>query len=252
MSDIQRIPDSYQVEPDCLQNKNILITGAGDGIGRQMALSFAEHGAQIILLSKTQSKIETVYDEIVKAGHTEPALCPFDLACEDYESYKQIHDVMEKEFGHLDGLLHNASILGERRSIASHKPQSWLDTMQVNVNAVFLLTKALLPLLHKSSSASILFTSSSVGRKGRAHWGGYAVSKFATEGLMQTLADEFDGVANIRSNAINPGATRTTMRQNAYPAENPDSVKSPLELVRPYLYLFSNASQHVNGETFDV
>jgi len=252
MSDIQSIPESYQPQPKCLEDKNILITGAGDGIGKQMAISFAEHGAQVILLGKTQSKLESVYDDITSAGYREPALCPFDLSCQDYESYKQIHEVMAKEFGHLDGLLHNASTLGERRSIASHKAQTWLDTMQVNVNAAFMLTKAMLPLLQQSASASILFTSSSVGRKGRAHWGAYAVSKFATEGLMQTLADEFDGIANIRSNAINPGATRTTMRQNAYPAENPESVKHPLDLVRSYLYLLSDASKHVNGETFDV
>jgi len=124
--------------------------------------------------------------------------------------------------------------------------------MQVNVNATFMLTSALLPLLKLSSDASVVFTSSSVGRKGRAYWGAYAVSKFATEGLMQVLADEVDGVAPVRANSINPGATRTDMRAQAYPGENPASNPLPEAIMPVYLYLMGPDSSGVNGQAFDA
>jgi NAD(P)-dependent dehydrogenase (short-subunit alcohol dehydrogenase family) len=148
--------------------------------------------------------------------------------------------------------LHNASILGDRTSIESYKPKVWLETMQVNLNGPFMLTQVLLPLLKKSKHASIIFTSSGVGRKGRAFWGAYGVSKFAIEGLMQTLADELSGTCTVRVNCINPGATRTAMRAAAYPAENPGVLKTPEEIMATYLYLMSDESNGVIGKTFDA
>lgn len=252
MNNIQLIPADYVPSKDCLQDKVILVTGAGDGIGREAALCFATHGACVILLGKTESKLADVYDEIVDKGHPTPALCPFDLKQTDYKAYSALKKAITEEFGKLDGILHNAGALGELSSIASYNPNTWFDTMQVNVNAQFLLTKAFLPLLQKSSSASIVFTSSSVGRKGRAYWGAYAVSKFATEGLMQTLADELEKTGNIRCNCINPGATRTHMRAKAYPAENPDEVAPASVLMPAYLYLMGDKSKSINGQSFDA
>ncbi len=127
-----------------------------------------------------------------------------------------------------------------------------MRVMQVNVNAMFMLTSTLLPLLKLSTDASILFTSSSVGRKGRAYWGAYAVSKFATEGLMQVVADELDGTAPVRANSVNPGATRTDMRAKAYPAENPLNNPLPSEIMPVYLYLMGPDSVGVNGQAFDA
>jgi len=115
-----------------------------------------------------------------------------------------------------------------------------------------MLTRALLPLLHRSTDASVIFTSSSVGRKGRAQWGAYAVSKFATEGLMQTLADESAGSSLIRANSLNPGGTRTQMRAEAYPDENPDRVPTPEQIMPAYLYLMGPDSAHKNGVAFDA
>ena len=127
-----------------------------------------------------------------------------------------------------------------------------MKLMQININAVFLLTRALLPALQRSEDARILFTSSSVGRKGRAYWGAYAVSKFATEGLMQVLAEELADTTNIRANSINPGATRTGMRHAAYPAENPLSLPTAQSLMPAYLYLLQPASQHLHGQTINI
>ena len=180
----------YKAPGGLLNDRVILVTGAGNGIGRAAAMSFAAHGATVILSGRTVENLEAVYDEIVAAGYTEPAICPLNLNETTYEPYEQIAEVIEEEFGRLDGILHNAGQLGQITPIENSRVDTWYQIMQVNVNSAFMLTKALLPLLKHSPDASIVFTSSSVGRSGRAHWGAYAVSKFATEGLMQVLAEK--------------------------------------------------------------
>ena len=124
--------------------------------------------------------------------------------------------------------------------------------MQVNVNSAFMLTQALLPMLEQAPLASVVFTSSGVGRKGRAFWGGYAVSKFATEGLMQVLADELGGISNIRVNSLNPRAVNTAMRRTAYPAEPPNTNPDPDALMLHWLYLMSDDSEAINGSALSA
>ena len=245
-------PDHYKPAPDLLQDKTILVTGAGDGIGRTAALTYASHGATVILLGRTESKLEQVYDEIEAAGWPKPGLVALDLATATEENAINLANGLAGEFPHLDGLLHNASILGERRPIESTAYAAWQEVMQVNVNAQFLLTRHLLPLLQAAPAASIIFTSSSVGRTGRAYWGAYAVSKFATEGFMQVLADDLENTSKVRVNSLNPGATNTAMRRSAYPAEKPSNNPSPEDIMATYLYLMGDDSAGVTGEAFNA
>ncbi len=242
----------YQASPDLLEGRVILVTGAGSGIGRSAALAFARHGATVILLGRTTSKLEAVYDEIEAAGGKQPAIYPMNLEGASAHDYQALAATIETEFGRLDGLLHNASLLGKLTSIGNQDEVLWQQVMQVNLTACFLLTRELLPLMRQSEDASILFTSSGVGRKGRAHWGAYAVSKFATEGLMQVVADEEDGISPVRANSVNPGATRTPMRANAYPAEDPNRLPSPDDIMPVYLYLMGPDSKAVNGQALDA
>lgn len=242
----------YQAPADLLKEKIILVTGAGDGIGRVAAKTYAAHGATVILLGRTVPKLEAVYDEIEAAGGAKPAILPVDLSGVKWEELEFLAQGVEQEFGRLDGLLHNASLLGQRTPMANYHYSVWQQVMQVNVNAAFGLTKAMLPLLEESKAASVIFTGSGVGLKGRAYWGAYAVSKFATEGIMQVLADEVDGVSNIRVNSINPGATRTNMRAAAYPAEDPQTVATPDDIMPTYLYLMGDDSIGVNGQQFNA
>ena len=252
MTSAQQDALSYQCPERAFAGRVILVTGAGDGIGRAVSLALARNGATVILLGRTQEKLEAVYDQIKAEGGPEPAMAPVNLDVARPQDYEALADMFDKEFGRLDGILHNASILGDITPLEQYEYGTWDTVMQVNVNAAFYLTRALMPLLRESDDASILFTSSSVGRKGRAFWGAYAVSKFATEGMMQVLADELENVSRIRVNSINPGATRTRMRALAYPAEDASTLKTPEQIVPAYLYLLGPASTGVTGQALDA
>lgn len=245
-----QIPDNYSSKPQCLAGKIIIVTGAGDGIGRVAAKTFAAQGATVVLVGRTLAKLERVYDEIEKDGHPQPAIFPINLESAIEKDYDDMCNALEETFGRIDGLLHNAADLGERTPISNYSVNAWLRCMQINVNAPFMMTQALLPLLERAENASILFTSSSVAYQGRSFWGGYAASKAAAENLMQTLADELQGTSKIRVNSINPGGTRTKMRAAAYPGEDPTTVKTADALMPAYLYLLGDDSVGITGEQF--
>ena len=244
--------DNYHPANDLLQGRVILVTGAGDGIGKAASISYARHGATVILAGKTIPKLEAVYDQIVAEGGPLPAIYPIHFGGAVYKDYEDMAVRLDEELGRLDGLLNNAGILGPRTPIDSTKPDSWMEVMQINLNAPFMLTKALMPLMMKSDDASIIFTSSGVGREGRAFWGAYAVSKFGIEGLMQVLADEVEATSNIRVNSLNPGATDTAMRRQAYPAEDPTTNPRPADIMPAYLYLMGPDSKGVHGQALDA
>ena len=245
-------PRSYEYTPEILRDRIILITGASDGIGKALALHVAGLGAHVILHGRSAKKLEKVYDEIEGIdGAPRPSIAVLDLATANAEGYTTLAKSLEDEFGHLDGLVHNAGILGERYSIERYDAVLWQRVMHVNVTSAFALTQVLLPLLQASADPSVIFTSSGVGRTGKAFWGAYAVSKFATEGLSQVLADEHRHT-NLRANCINPGATRTAMRLAAYPAEDRDKLKRPEEILAAYVYLLGPDSRGVTGMSLEA
>ena len=196
-------------------------------------------------------KLESVYDEIKAGGGPEPAIYPMDLMGATADDHFELAERVKTEFGQLNGLLNNAAILGRLAPIEDYDLEAWAQVIQVNVHAPFLLTRACLPLMKATPDASIVFVSSGVGRKGRAFWGAYAVSKFAIEGLSQTLADELSNTS-VRVNSLNPGAVRTKMRAGAYPAENAGLLPMPEDIVTPFIYLFSADSQGTTGQALDA
>ncbi len=245
-------PRTYSYPADVLAGRIILITGASDGIGRALALRAAELGARVVLHGRDVAKLEKLYDEIEAIeGTAPPSIAVIDLASANSEAYTSLAQSVESEFGRLDGLVLNAGILGERYPIEQYDAVLWQKVMHVNVTSAFAITQVLLPLLLQADDPSVIFTSSGVGRKGRAFWGAYAVSKFATEGLSQVLADEHRH-GKLRANCINPGATRTRMRLAAYPAEDRDALKRPEEILAPYIFLLGPDSKGITGQSFDA
>ena len=242
---------TYTIKENSLNNKTILVTGAGAGIGKEAALTYAKLGATVILLGKTVSKLESVYDEIIALGLAEPAIIPLNLRGATKQNYIDMSATIANQFGKLDGALLNAAMLGELTPFTQIHEQIFDDVMKVNVTAQYLLAQALIPTLQLADNASLVFTSSGVGNKGRAYWGPYSISKFATIGMMQVIADEYEN-SSLRTNAINPGATNTNMRASAYPAEDKDELANPADIMPLYVYLMSDDSVTVNGQTINA
>lgn len=245
-------PNTYEYASDILKGRVILVTGATDGIGRALALHAAELGAQVIIHGRSTKKLEKVYDEIEAIkGAPRPSIAVLDLSIADGDAYASLAESIEKEFGRLDGLVHNAGILGPRLSIEQYEITDWQRVLHVNLTAPFVLTQQLFPLLQKSEDPSLIFTSSGVGRVGKPFWGAYSVSKFGTESLSQMLAAENSHIP-LRSNCINPGPIRTKMRLEAYPAEDRDALKTPEDIMPAYVYLLGPDSKGVTGKSIDV
>ncbi|HEV7432088.1 MAG TPA: YciK family oxidoreductase [Steroidobacteraceae bacterium] len=246
----------YVPPADLLRGRVVAITGAGDGIGRALALSAARHGAQVVLIGRNVKRLEAVEAEITApdtAGHpkSEATIAPLDLEKALAGDYDRLAAAIAQRYRRLDGLVHNAAVLGTLAPIEHADMRNWCRVLHVNLTAAFALTQVLLPALRASDDASVIYTSSSVGRRGRANWGAYAVSKFGIEGLSQVLADELAGNSSVRVNALNPGPTRTRMRRQAYPAENAELLPLPESVVHPYLWLLGPASRGITGQSLD-
>jgi NAD(P)-dependent dehydrogenase (short-subunit alcohol dehydrogenase family) len=245
-------PRHHTAAPEELAGRVIAITGASGGIGRAVALACARHQAQVILVGRDAQRLEAVHGQIAASAAPEASIAELDLEHALAQDYDRLADAVLERYGRLDGLLHNAGLLGTLTPIEHYDVPTWCRVMHVNVTAAFALTQVLLPALKNSADASVLFTASSVGRAGRAYWGAYAVSKFAVEGLAQVLAAELEGISHVRVNTLNPGRARTGMRRQAYPAEDAASVPPPEALIGPYIALLGPASRGVTGQAFDA
>jgi len=234
-----------------LKDKIVLITGAGDGMGKAAAIEYASQGASVILLGRNVKNLEITHDIIISKNAPSPMISLMDLSKADGNDYQELSDNLINKYGHLDGLLLNAAILGDRSPISQYDISTWVNTIHVNLTSQFILTKSLLPSLEKSTSASVIFTSSGVGKIGKAFWGAYSVSKFGVEGLCQILSDEYENDKTIRFNCINPGAIQTKMRKSAYPLEDPKKVLTPEEVLDKYVWLMSDDSKETDGQSID-
>jgi len=242
----------WQPSPTLLQDRTILVTGAAHGIGRALVKDLAAPGATTVILDRDVHGLEQLYDEIIAAGHPQPAIYPMDLQGAGPDDYTDLATTLESEFKQLDGLIHNAAQLGALVPFANFEHELWFETLQANLNAPYLMTMACLGLLNASKDASVIFTSDTVGRHGKAYWGAYAVSKAGLEAFMQVLADELEVNTPIRVNSIDPGPVRTSMRRTAYPAEDSNTLNAPEDITRPFLYLAGPDSQGITGQQFTL
>ncbi len=235
-----------------LNAKNILITGAAGRLGQVASKTCAKSGACVILLDKNLAELEKLYDDILACGSPEPALYPMDLEGATEKDYVDLASTIESEFGVLHGLVHNAAKFAVLGPLDGINLQSWCSVLNVNLNAPFLLTRALLPLLRAADNASVLFTSDSAARIAKAYWGIYAISKIALEAFAKILADEQESAGIVRVNTIIPGPIDSPIRRRAFPAENRQNLAAAESLEKLYIYLLSSASCGKTGQVFEA
>jgi len=246
------IPKPFTPDADLLAGRVILITGAGSGLGRALAVECARAGASVILCGRNGAKLERVYDEIEALGRPQPAIAMLDLAAATAVDYDNLASTIGSEFGRLDGVVHAAGVLGDRTPLEQYDVPTWCRVLHVNLTAPFILTQVLLPHLRKSADASVIFVSSGVVKNPRPFWGAYAVAKSGLESVRSMWSQELEGEPNIRVNSVNPGRMRTAMRAAAYPAEDPNTVPAPAALSGTFLYLLSARSRGIDGQYIEA
>lgn len=240
----------YQTKPNLLAGRTIIVTGAGDGLGRSAARTFAAHAADLILIGRTRSKLEQVNDEIRDVYGRDSLIVPLDLATLNEQLIEDLRTGLAESYEKIDGLLHNAGVLGPKTTLEHYPITAWMNAFEVNVHSTLKLTQSVLPIMKNSPDASIIFTSSGLSKTGRAYWGSYCATKFALEGLMEVLAEELSTTTDIRVNSLNPGAVRTAMRAQAFPAEDPQTLPHPDERMSAYLYLMGPDSKGITRQSF--
>ncbi len=246
------IPSDWRPAAGCLAEKIILVTGACEDIGAAVARSCADHGASVILLDRDVRALEEIYDDIVRRGAPEPAAVPMDLASADVAQADSVAETIEKEFGRLDGIAFCSQMLGSLTPVEQYKAATWGAVMQANLNAPFLLVQALLPLLRRASAASIVFTTADVARTPRAYWGAYSASLAALENLAATLEQELESNTRIHVHTLDPGAIRTRLRAQAYPAEDRNQLRSVADAATSWLYLLGPDGYRQPGSAWTV
>lgn len=230
-----------------LENRLILVTGASRGIGRAVAEALARQGAHLILVARTVGGLEEADDEIKRAGGS-ATLVPLDLT--DFDAIDRLGASIYERWGKLDGLVGNAAMLGSLSPLGHIKPDSWKQLLDVNLTANWRLLRSLDPLLRRSDAGRVLFVTSAVGHEPRAYWGGYAVSKAALEMMAFIYAEETRS-SPVRVNVINPGGTRTRMRADAYPGEDPATLPTPEDIAPRFVDLMlPSCTKH--GECVEV
>ena len=235
---------NFDFKKGFLDKKNILVTGASKGIGREIALGLSEFGANVILHGRSEDALNKIYDEIVKKYKTDPMIVKCDLNILDEDKSKELAEVISKNTSCLDGIINNAAILGKMSSITDFDLNTWQKVLNTNLTSSFLLAKYLSPLMENSEKPRIIFTSSGVATKGKAFWGAYAISKAAVKSLSEILQEELEPLSKIKVFNFDPGATRTSMRAYAYPAEDPSGLKDASSLLNYYLWFFSSESEN--------
>ncbi len=232
---------NYEPPLDLLRDRVILITGASEGIGRAVARSAAALGATVVLLARNLARLERVYDEIEGAGHPQPAIFPMNLETATPKEYEDLASVLAREFGRLDGLVHNAAWTSGLTPIRHYEPERWARVMALNLHAPYWMTHVCMGLLDAAGDPSVVF---SLDHCTRAFWGAYGVAKAGLEGLLRILAAEERG---IRFNGVDTGPARTRLRLENYPGTKPGDVPEPEALVGPYLYFLGPESRGLSG-----
>jgi len=225
-----------------------IVTGASRGLGKAVAIRFAKEGARVVLCSRNATAIGEVAREIRRTGGAAVAL-KADVASD--RDVDRLTNTTLKTFGRIDVLVNNAGILTPKAPLHQVRVSDWDLTMAVNLRGPFLCMRTVLPHMLAQRNGSIINVSSGAGKREAPLWGPYAVSKFGVEGLTLVAAGEARA-SGVRVNAVNPGGVRTSMRAMAYPDEDPMTLPTPEDITGVFVYLASEASSHITGQSFEA
>lgn len=243
------LPEHPELNPATLAGRVIVVTGAGDGLGRATAIEAARCGATVILLGRTVKKLEATYDAIEAQGSVQPGIVPLNLNGATWNDHLQVAETLEKEFGQLDGLVHCATHFTGFMRLAEVPPKDWMDALQTNLTAAYVLTRSCLPLLEKSSDASVVFVSDTAGRTPRAYQGSYGVTKAALEALSATWAlESASSHPQLRFNTYHPGPMRTAVRVKGFSGESATEAPTPEMAAKRLVWLLSAAGKTLSGQ----
>ena len=243
------IPKNYQPPPDLLAGRVILVTGAGQGLGRAVALACARHGATVALLGRKQQKLEATYDAITEAKGPEPAMIPLDLATAGAAEFEAMTQLIRKDLKRLDGIAHCAVHFVPLGPLANQTLDQWMQLLRVNLAAPFAITRACLPLLAVAPDSSVVFTGETHGQEPKAYWGGFAVSKAGLSTMATIWSDELEHAGKPRMNVLVPGPIASPQRARSHPGEDPALLRTPDDAARAFLYLLGRDSAPANGMT---
>lgn len=234
-----------------LQGRAILVTGATQGLGREVALATAKAGATVILLARSVRGLEKIYDDIIAAGGAEPVGIPLDLLKASDADFENLALQIHRTLGRLDGIVHCASHMYALSPLLDQRIDEWMNQYRINTVAPFALTRACFPLLQRADDASIVFVGETHGLHPAPFWGAFGASHAALPHLTQVAANEWDRFAHLRVNLIVPGPMATPQRTRTHPGELKDSRPSPASLMPALIYLLSAQSRGISGQIIE-
>jgi NAD(P)-dependent dehydrogenase (short-subunit alcohol dehydrogenase family) len=249
MIDSIAFPAAAARRPDALAGRVILVTGAGQGLGRAVAMACAAHGATVALLGRKQEKLAQAYDAIAAAGHPEPAIVPLDLSAAGDAEFEALANLVRRDLRRLDGIAHCASHFVPLGPLGNQTLEQWTTLWRVNLAAPFALTRACLPLLAAAPDSAVVFTSETHALEPRAYWGGFAVAKTGLSTLAAVWADELERAGKPRMHVLVPGPIASPQRARSHPGEHRAALRTPEAAAAAYVFLLAGEGTPPSGKT---
>ncbi len=242
-------PSEYQPKNNFLTTQHVVITGATDGIGKALAYSCAEYGAELLILGKNEDNLKSLTEDLTNLSNNDHQYYSIDFSIAGEGDYIKFAEYLAEQNKAIDSLVLNAGYMEALQGIRNFQLETWLRTITVNQHAPFMLLKCCIPLLELSDDPSIVFSTHDCSK---AYWGAYGAAKSAQLGMMEILAQELDSDKPIRVNGVDPAPVRTKLRLTNFPGLNPKDFAAPEDVIAPYLYFIGSDSKGITGTNYKL